>query len=174
MNRSEMTQSAALTYGHGAETLFHAPASALTLFINYKQFFIKLQAENTQPTSTNRSIHTYTAIMLTCLSPPHHRLHQQFEDIIRLPKHLLAKARDMRKCNVTTWRHRKHNTPVRFLPCYNMTTSETQQFYEPFSIFEKITLKTKKFCETSFKMESWMQSSRPRAHMSCDVPSPSV
>ena len=55
--------------------------------------------------------------------------------------------------NFWTWQHPKGSNSARLLQFSNLTTS-----------------KTKQFCETSFKNESWVQSWRPRTNAFCDFP----
>ena len=94
--------------------------------------------------------------------------------------------------NFWIWQHQKRSNSVRLPQFLNLTTSRTQQFYETSSIFELDNVKNegipRDFLNFSSwqhqkrsnsarlpsKMESWVQSWRPRTNAFCDFSTPSV
>ena len=73
-----------------------------------------------------------------------------------------------------SWQHKKRSNSVRRLHFLNWTTSKTKQFWETSSILKFDNIKTMNSARLPSKMESWVQSWRPRANVFCDFSSPPV
>ena len=94
--------------------------------------------------------------------------------------------------NFWTWQRQKRNNSARRPQFLNLTTSKTKQFCEASSIFELDNVKNEAILRDFLiflscqhqkqsnsarrpsKMESWVQSWRPRTNAFCDFSSPSV
>ena len=94
--------------------------------------------------------------------------------------------------NVWTWQRQKRSNSARLPQCLNLTTSKTKQFCETSSFFKVDNIKNEAIprdflifrswkhqkrnnsARRPSKMESWVQSWRPRTNAFCDFSSPPV
>ena len=72
--------------------------------------------------------------------------------------------------NFWTKQRQKRNKSARLLHFLNLTTSTARLL----QFLNLTTSKIKQFCETSFKMESWVQRWQPRTNAFCDFSTPPV